>query len=753
VWGCWHRPHIPIHLSQLIFFQWINAIEMMETIDHLRRRLVKGGPIYITLAAFLYLFLLIIARSSPILGPIAALLIFAARAVAALISGSAVQDIKLPDERKSWRYLYISLTLWVSADAIESVSWVVRGTPIPTPSVGDLLRFAGYLAALTSFITYPVSPPERFGRFRDLIDQIILGLAALALSWLVFISPILNIGLGNPAQIIWSTIFPVFDSVLLVLLMRLILLANHPQKRGSFWSIGFAFLLVAVSDLADGYRILQGGAVGVGLIEGGWLASNIFLAFASHLIVRVTVSDDDHERGRGHQRLSARLEPLLPIAFTYAVVGLTAVDWWLSGEVDWIAIGASVILSLLLVGRQGIIAGHFEMRQYATMVNSSADYAFICQEDGRILFTNPSLNQILGPEDDPGKHVNFDRFAIIEDGVTDVIHQALVDGWRGEITFQRLDGTQFPVLLFLVPVEDARGSRKLLAGTAHDLTTIRERENELRTALDEVAAARADLETLNVELEEKVQVRTSELENTVAELENLLEELKVLDRMKSEFVALVSHELRAPLTNIQSGIELILHKDKDVTSSVREALYLVQAETQRLSRFVETILDLSSLEAGRFPLQLTELAVEVIATKVNNWFTETGYSERLNLQFPKDLPAAIADEHALESIFFHLIDNAIKYAPEGEIEVEGWAEAGKVLVAVADSGPGIHPDERELIFEMFHRGDTSDSREVYGYGLGLPMVQRLLEIMDGGIRIEESPTGGARLVFWLPQAG
>jgi PAS domain S-box-containing protein len=726
---------------------------MMEAVENLRKRLVKGGPVYIAVAALLYLLMLVIARSSPILGPITALLILAARAVAALTSGSAVQDIKIPDQRKSWRYLYISLTLWVSADAIESVSWVIRGTPIPTPSVGDLLRFAGYLAALTSFTVYPVSPPERFGRFRDLLDQIILGLAALALFWLVFIGPILNIGMGNTVQIFWSAIFPVFDSVLLVLLLRLILLANHSHERGAFWSLGFAFLLIVVSNLADGYHILQGGAIGVGLTEGGWLASTIFLALASHLVVRVSVSDEDHEQRRGRQRISTRLEPLLPIAFTYAVVGLTAFDWWLSGEVDWIAIGAAVILSLLLVGRQGIIAGHFEMRQYATMVNSSADYAFICQEDGRILFSNPSLKRILGPEDDPDKHIRFDHFAIVKEDETDIVTRASDGGWMGEISFRRLNGSHFPVLLSLMPVEDARGSRKLLAGTAHDLTTIRERENELRGALDEIAAARADLEVLNAELEEKVQARTSELESTVAELEDLLEELKVLDRMKTEFVALVSHELRAPLTNIRSGIEVILHKDKGVTSSVREALDLVQAETQRLSRFVETILDLSSLEAGRFPLQLTELSVEVIASKVNNWFTETGYIDRLNLQFPQDLSAAIADEHALESVLFHLIDNALKYAPEGEIILEGWAEADKVFVAVADSGPGIHPDERERIFEMFHRGDTSDSREVYGYGLGLPMVQRLIGIMDGGIRIEESPSGGARIVFWLPQAG
>ncbi|UCF60596.1 MAG: PAS domain-containing sensor histidine kinase [Anaerolineaceae bacterium] len=724
----------------------------MEAIENLRKRLVEGGPGYLTLAALFYLLMLVIVPSSPLLGPLIAFFILAARAVAALTSGAAVQTIKLPDERKSWRYLYISLTLWVSADAIESVSWVVRGTPIPTPSVGDLLRFAGCLAALTFFTGYPVSPPERFGRFRDLLDQIILGLAVLALSWLIFISPILDIGMGNTVQIFWSTIFPVFDSVILVLLLRLILLATNNQVRRSFLSLGFAFLIIAVCDLADGYRILQGGVVEPGLIEAGWLVSNTFLTLASFLVIRVSISNEENERRRGRQRIATRLEPLLPIAFTYAVVGITAFDWWLSGEVDWIAIGASVILSLLLVGRQGIIAGHFEMRQYATMINSSADFAFICQENGIILFTNPSLKQILEPGDGLDD-LRFDGFAIIEEGETDIFHQALDGGWTGEISFRRQNGSLFPVLLSLMPVEDARGSSKLLAGTAHDLTTIRERENELRGALGEVAAARADLEALNIELEGKVQARTSELESTVAELEDLLEELKGLDRMKTEFVALVSHELRAPLTNIRSGIELILHKEKAVNASVREALHLVQAETQRLSRFVETILDLSSLEAGRFPVELTELAVEVIAMKVNNWFMETGYSERLNLQFPQDLPAAIADEHALESVFFHLIDNALKYAPQGEIVVEGWAEAEKVFVAVSDSGPGIHPDERERIFEMFHRGDTSDSREVYGYGLGLPMVQRLVEIMNGGIHIEESPSGGARLVFWLPEAG
>jgi PAS domain S-box-containing protein len=750
--GATHTPTYTGPPLPVALFRRVHTIEVVEMIERLRGRLVESAPIYIALATLLYLLMLGIARTSSILGPITALLILAARATAALTTGSAAQNVNLPDVRRSWRYLYISLSLWVFAEAIESLTWLLRGAAPLTPSVADLLRFAGYLAVLTAFAVYPVSPPERFGRFRDLFDQIILGLAVLTLVWLIFIKPILDIGMGNTVQVFWSAIFPIFDSLLLVLLLRLVLLAKSTHERGSLASIGAAFLLIVICDLVNGYGILQGDVREISLVEGGWLASNIFIAFGSHLAVRDTFNDEAQDQRRRGQSFAVRIEPLLPIAFTYAVVGLTVFDWWLSGKVDWIAVGAAVILSLFLVGRQGVIAGHFEMRQYATMVNTSADLAFICQEDGKIVFANPAFKRILLPEGDPDDVVRLDQFAVLDEELTDIVTRALEGGWSGEISLRRQDGSRFPVLISLMPVEDARGSRKMLAGTAHDLTTIRRRENELRDALEEVAAARAELENLNVELEAKVQERTSELESTVAELENLLEELKVLDRMKTEFVALVSHELRAPLTNIRSGIELILHKDRGMTSSVREALELVQAETQRLSRFVETILDLSSLEAGRFPLHLTALSIDVVARNVHNWFIETGYGLRLKLNFPQDLPMAIVDEHALESVFFHLIDNALKYAPEGEILVEGWAEKDCVFVAVADSGPGIHPDERELVFEMFHRGDTRDSREVYGYGLGLPMVQRLIEIMDGGIHIEESPSGGARFVFWLRQA-
>jgi signal transduction histidine kinase len=127
--------------------------------------------------------------------------------------------------------------------------------------------------------------------------------------------------------------------------------------------------------------------------------------------------------------------------------------------------------------------------------------------------------------------------------------------------------------------------------------------------------------------------------------------------------------------------------------------------------------------------------------------------DRIVLDLPEDIPAVLADERAIESVFFHLLDNALKYAPAREVRVQARPEAAGVAVSVTDHGPGIPVEERERVFEKFHRLDARDSREVYGHGLGLHLTRSLLEAMGGWIRAESADGGGTRMVFWLPQAG
>ncbi len=151
----------------------------------------------------------------------------------------------------------------------------------------------------------------------------------------------------------------------------------------------------------------------------------------------------------------------------------------------------------------------------------------------------------------------------------------------------------------ILPIER---ERLALAGTAHDLSQQKAQQAALQAALEQIESDRAQLERLNADLERLVAEKTADLSAAYARLEAQNRALRELDRLKSDFVSLVSHELRAPLTNIKGGLELVLSKAVRLPSTTREHLVLVQAEIERLSRFVETILDLSALEAGRLPL-------------------------------------------------------------------------------------------------------------------------------------------------------
>ncbi|MCJ7824652.1 MAG: ATP-binding protein, partial [Anaerolineales bacterium] len=193
----------------------------------------------------------------------------------------------------------------------------------------------------------------------------------------------------------------------------------------------------------------------------------------------------------------------------------------------------------------------------------------------------------------------------------------------------------------------------------------------------------------------------------------------------------------------------LLERFPDLQQAPKHSLALVQSEVERLSRFVETILDFSALEAGRFPIELAPVPFQEVLQLALQRFPETSQS-RVKLSLPERLEMVQAVDAALESIFFHLFDNAFKYAPEGEINFQALELDQEVEFRIWDTGPGIPDDQHQRIFEMFHRLDVRDSREVYGYGLGLPMVLRLLTAMAGRIEARDK-NGGTEMVFWLPK--
>lgn len=270
-------------------------------------------------------------------------------------------------------------------------------------------------------------------------------------------------------------------------------------------------------------------------------------------------------------------------------------------------------------------------------------------------------------------------------------------------------------------------------------------------------ATSAALETMNRSLEAIVAERTRHLEAATAQLAAANDDLRQLDRLKSEFVSLVSHQLRAPLTNINGALEIVAQDADRLPPSSRRTLQILTLESQRLSRLIRTILDVQRIDSGRLILRLGPIAIEPLLGRSCASTIEGEPDRPLTLSVPTALPPAWADETLLEEVIRNLLENALHYSGPGTpVEVSGRVRNGVIEVAVVDHGPGVPPEEHDRIFRSFHRlGDAETTTK--GYGLGLYFADKLLRAQGGTIAVEspvwpDKDAPGARFVFTLPIA-
>lgn len=267
--------------------------------------------------------------------------------------------------------------------------------------------------------------------------------------------------------------------------------------------------------------------------------------------------------------------------------------------------------------------------------------------------------------------------------------------------------------------------------------------------------AAQEIQQLNRELEQKVEARTAELAERNRELAQANRELQQLDEMKSEFVSLVSHELRAPLTTLNGGLELALQSADSLPAQARRILESMIGESQRLTQLVQRILDVSRLEAGKLEINLGPVAVrplmeaaEVILTPKNR---------RIDWKFTENLPPVWADEIHLEEIIRNLMRNAEKYSPpDSVIHLCASQEGERVRISVKDHGPGVPLEYQQYIFERFgraHRGENAPP----GWGLGLYFARKLIEAQGGSIGVKspiwnDGKAPGAEFYLLVPVA-
>ena len=251
----------------------------------------------------------------------------------------------------------------------------------------------------------------------------------------------------------------------------------------------------------------------------------------------------------------------------------------------------------------------------------------------------------------------------------------------------------------------------------------------MRHLVNAESQAITEVHVLNHALENKIAERTAALEQRNTELDKANHELQKLDEMKSEFVSLVSHELRAPLTAINGGLEVTLQSADSLPPESRRTLEAMMDESARLTHFVQTILDVSRLEAGRLTLNLGPVAVAPILHRSVEVIL--GMRRKVKWNLPAEIPPIWADEIHYEQIIRNLLLNADKYSPpKTPIEINVHVDIRSIRVEVADHGAGIPIDMQENIFERFQRGQSSESAPP-GWGLGLYFAKKLTEAQDG----------------------
>ena len=251
----------------------------------------------------------------------------------------------------------------------------------------------------------------------------------------------------------------------------------------------------------------------------------------------------------------------------------------------------------------------------------------------------------------------------------------------------------------------------------------------------------------------RVRVRAASLEADPGSVLAVLVDVTDLRRLESvrrDFVANASHELRSPLTSIRAAAETLEGTLDDPQSAAR-FVALIARNAERLQAIVDDMLELARIEARELALEPEVLALDAVVEHVVAQHLPRAQRGGIRLVQELGLPAVRADRRALEHVLGNLVDNALKYCPEGStVRIGATREDGSVRVFVADDGPGIEARHLPRIFERFYRVDPGRSRELGGTGLGLAIVKHLVESMHGTVTVESRVGEGSTFSFTLP---
>jgi Na+/proline symporter/nitrogen-specific signal transduction histidine kinase len=260
-----------------------------------------------------------------------------------------------------------------------------------------------------------------------------------------------------------------------------------------------------------------------------------------------------------------------------------------------------------------------------------------------------------------------------------------------------------------------------------------------------------------IEYSRRLEEKSHQLESATEELQAANARLQELDKLKDDFVSTVSHELRTPLTSIRSFSEILHDNPRAEESQKKKFLGIIIAESERLTRLINDILDLAKMEAGKLDWYMADIdtggVIEQAVAATSTLFSGDEAVE-LHVDLPKRLPAVRADRDRLTQVIVNLLSNAAKFCDRerGRVTVTTAVEPQHLRVSVTDNGAGIRLEYQSLIFEKFQQASDTLTDKPQGTGLGLPICREIVDYFGGRIWVESRPGKGSTFSFTVPFA-
>jgi two-component system, chemotaxis family, CheB/CheR fusion protein len=284
--------------------------------------------------------------------------------------------------------------------------------------------------------------------------------------------------------------------------------------------------------------------------------------------------------------------------------------------------------------------------------------------------------------------------------------------WKGELNYQRKDGTYVPTSCTTVLMRDKTGNPVAIIGLMTDITDLKNAGKALQEAKDEAERA---------------------------------------NRLKSYFLATMSHDIRTPINAILGFADMLSEEETDPEK--RTKLGMILQSGRMLLELINDILDLSKIESGKYEIARAPFPLEKTIHAVKALFEASARGRGIGLAVSLEgqLPEYVSgDEKRIRQILMNIVNNALKFTEKGNISISCTYRSGRATIRVKDTGIGIPGDSQEIIFSEFSQADESISLKYGGTGLGLAICRKLLSMMEGTISVESEPGRGSEFIVELP---